>query len=330
MRAPELLPLLASLLCAAAFAREAPSDSAAPAPAPVFAPAPKPLPEGVSLTLEVEPSELSIGDLFRVTLDVECPAGWAVEMPHGVAQLGDFEVRRFVADDPRIVRRGWQRARWTGELALFGSGVFTLPALSVVLADTASGDVWRLSSDPAVVAVVPRDLDSAADIEADEPPVEISGGIPPWAWAILLPAAAALAAFLLRRRRLRLEAALPPHVRCLREIDRLLARGDGSSDDQARHNAFCLALGLALRGYLDERFGTRPLEKTARELLDELDARSGELEEWKGRIGEFCRRADLVKFAGSRLAEGEAEALAGVVRELVEATKPVEEKEKGR
>ena len=37
-----------------------------------------------------------------------------------------------------------------------------------------------------------------------------------------------------------------------------------------------------------------------------------------------------MKFAGSRLAEGEAEALAGVVRELVEATKPVEEKEKGR
>ena len=165
--------------------------------------------------------------------------------------------RRNRERERRSVRRGWQRARWTGELALFGSGVFTLPALSVVLADTASGDVWRLSSDPAVVAVVPRDLDSAADIEADEPPVEISGGIPPWAWAILLPAAAALVAFLLRRRRLRLEAALPPHVRCLREIDRLLARGDGSSDDQARHNAFCLALGLALRGYLDERFGTR-------------------------------------------------------------------------
>ena len=37
MRAPELLPLLASLLCAAAFAQEAPSDSAAPAPAPIFA-----------------------------------------------------------------------------------------------------------------------------------------------------------------------------------------------------------------------------------------------------------------------------------------------------
>ena len=310
--------LSALLLPAVAlFAQPAADSLSAPVPvgsaaAPALPPAP---PEGTKLVLEVEPSELSIGDLFRVTLTVETPEGWIAEMPHGVAQLGDFEVRRFQPEEPERFRGAagkMRRTRWKGELALFGSGLATLPSLVVAVADTATGRIWRLATDPVLVNVVSRGLDSTADIEPDDGPVETSG-IVAAAW---------------RLRAKRREAAMPPHERCLLEIERLLARGDGSSDDQARQNAFCTALGLSLRGYLDRRFGLSTLEKTTSEFIAELESRGGETASLVPGIREFCRRTDVVKFGGARLAEGEALLLADQVRDAVLKTKPADEEAK--
>ena len=326
MRASVLLPALL-LLAAAPFAQ--PADSASPVAAPAFPPAP---PEGTKLVLEVEPSELSIGDLFRVTLTVETPAGWIAEMPHGVAQLGDFEVRRFYAEEPERVRGPagkMTRTRWKGELSLFGAGLATLPSLAVAVADTATGRIWRLATDPVLVNVVSRGLDSTADIEPDDGPVETSGGIPLAAGIALgILALAGIVAAAWRLRAKRREAAMPPHERCLLEIERLLARGDGSSDDQARQNAFCTALGLSLRGYLDRRFGLSTLEKTTSEFIAELESRGGETASLVPGIREFCRRTDVVKFGGARLAEGEALLLANQVRDAVLKTKPADEEAK--
>ena len=168
------------LLAVAPFAQPAAGSVSAPVSAAASALPPAP-PEGTKLVLEVEPSELSIGDLFRVTLTVETPAGWIAEMPHGVAQLGDFEVRRFYAEEPERFRGPagkMTRTRWKGELSLFGAGLATLPSRAVAVADTATGRIWRLATDPVLVNVVSRGLDSTADIEPDDGPVETSGGIP--------------------------------------------------------------------------------------------------------------------------------------------------------
>ena len=263
------------LLAAAPFAQPAADSLSAPVPvgsaASALPPAP---PEGTRIALEVEPSELSIGDLFRVTLTVETPAGWIAEMPHGVAQLGDFEVRRFYAEEPERFRGPagkMTRTRWKGELSLFGAGLATLPSLAVAVADTATGRIWRLATDPVLVNVVSRGLDSTADIEPDDGPVETSGGIP-------------------------------------------LAAG--------------IALGLSLRGYLDRRFGLSTLEKTTSEFIAELESRGGETASLVPGIREFCRRTDVVKFGGARLAEGEALLLADQVRDAVLKTKPADEEAK--
>ncbi|MBP5350416.1 MAG: hypothetical protein J6Y56_00470 [Fibrobacterales bacterium] len=327
--------LSALLLPAVPLFAQPPADSLS-APVPVGSAAASALPpappEGTKLVLEVEPSELSIGDLFRVTLTVETPAGWLAEMPHGVAQLGDFEVRRFQPEEPERFRGPagkMQRTRWKGELALFGSGLATLPSLVVAVADTATGRIWRLATDPVLVNVVSRGLDSTADIEPDDGPVETSGGIPLAAGIALgILALAGIVAAAWRLRAKRREAAMPPHERCLLEIERLLARGDGSSDDQARQNAFCTALGLSLRGYLDRRFGLSTLEKTTSEFIAELESRGGETASLVPGIREFCRRTDVVKFGGARLADGEALLLADQVRDAVLKTKPADEEAK--
>ncbi len=290
----------------------------------------QPLPEGVALRLELDPAEVSIGDRITARLTLEYPAQMRAEMPHGVAQLGSFEVITFSEEEPTKLRKGWMKSEWSYQLALFGTGHFLLPPLLTLLSDSSTQIVWPLFTDPALVSVVSRGLDSTADIAADLPPLPLSSPIAPKIiGALLLIALLAAVVFLLFKKRWR-TLFEPPHQRALKEIDQLLAKGDGTAEEQARHNLFCLHLGLTMRGYLDRRFGLETLEKTSSELLQTLQQKKGEWSEWYEMIEEFSRRTDMVKFAGVRLNEGEAETLAAEVRRMVIATAPREEETKKR
>jgi hypothetical protein len=158
------------------------------------------------------------------------------------------------------------------------------------------------------------------DIREVKPPVPIPS-VWEWLGPVLIGLVLALAIWLgwraWRRRRGAVPSAsvlmIPPHVRArdrLREALGLIGQP----------KPFCVAISLALRVYLEERFQLRAPERTTEEFLEELQLSPRLSLRQKESLGEFLTRCDLVKFARHEPGEFALRELFDAAMRLVEET----------
>jgi hypothetical protein len=285
---------------------------AVPAAAP---PAPSP----VAVTATASKAEVTVGETITVELKASGPAGATFTFP-GEAETDAFELRTPPAD-PRAPAPEPGTHRY--EAAVYAVGEVTLPPIPVRyrLADGTEGEA---ASEPIVLKVVsllPKDPQERKLLDVRGPQAV---GIGRAFWIALVAAlvlVAALAAWLVRRRRKKegpgipAVPEMPPDVEALRALEALqasslLARGE--------YRAFYIRLAEIAKRYLERRLGAPVLEMTTAETLAFLRGhpRGGDLVPV---VRDVAEAADRIKFAkGQGLAE-EAERHLVAVRALVPA-----------
>ncbi len=286
----------------------------------------------VEVTLRLEPSDPLIGDPIHLEIEVLADDGVEVLMPEFGEALDRFLILDFapsadVADDGRnrfVQRYNLEPPR---------SGEHSVPPLLVEFVDRRAGakaapegaDAYEVLTeriDFTVESVLPE----AASDELRPMPGRLRAlgvaGVPYWVIgtvAVVLLLAGLPLAYrywqareIARRKRTAYEIARG-------ELDELLQWERHPNRDQVE--AFYVKLSGIIRRYLENRFDLHAPELTTEEFLV-VASRSPDLTpEWRERLGEFLKRADLVKFAGLVPGDTEIDESVEAARRFLEDTR---------
>jgi hypothetical protein len=293
--------------------------------------------EPARVDLVVEPEQGTVGDRFDVRLDLDLPADARFEPQTLGPTLGSLPVVSGAWEGPREAegRRLW---RWSGQVASYRTGEFTVPPVRLVVEDAAGGrhEVETPERRLRVVSVLDAAPEGAAPQElADiKPPASVP---PDFRWIVAAGGAslalllAALVLWWLHRRYAARLAAVPfddspfrrtpPHVWVYAELQRLLDQRLAESGEVDR---FFSELARLVKFYLGGRYRVALMERTTDEVpadLEQAGAPEGALAE----IAALLALCDRVKFA-HHLPDPSAcrEAIEHAYR-IVDATKPREE-----
>lgn len=225
-------------------------------------------------------------------------------------------------DSTRVSKRKESPARYDIKaymvLTTFMGGTYELPDIPVLL----DGDTLIFKAhEPLEVKELPIDMETFQ-------PNDIKGQVKfpytfkevfPWVAGILLAMAAiaGLVYYIIRRRKDAAEAAAsdPPHIRALRQLDKLRGEKYWKPEQQ---KFFYSGVTDALREYIAARYGVGAMEMTTAEIFEDLkgsDIPKDLYEEMK----ELFERADFVKFAKYIASdEDNAKVLPGAVRFVTE------------
>lgn len=300
--------VLPSLLLAAA-------TTAAPSPAPT---APSP----VSVKATASKAEVTVGEAFTVDLKATGPAGATFTFP-GEAVADAFELRTPSPDPRAEAAPAPEPGTHRYEAAVFAVGEAEVPPIPVRyrLPDGTEGEASSEAIALKVVSLLPKDKEQQklADIRG---PLPVGIGRAFWiALVALLVAAAALVAWLVRRRR-KADAPrvvpvpeLPADTEALRALDALLASGLLS---RGEYRPFYIQLAAVAKRYLERRIGAPILEMTSAETLAFLRGHphGGDLVPV---VRDLAEAADRIKFAKGQGLAQEAERHLAAVRALVPA-----------
>ncbi|HWR97451.1 MAG TPA: hypothetical protein VN317_03445 [Candidatus Methanoperedens sp.] len=280
---------LAVLLCAGAGA------AAAASPA-----------ESLAVFTSLEPAEIRVGDVARLTVTVDHPAAGVVALPElerGRA-IRVSDRRRTTGEVTGETAAGRERTTFVVSLTSFEVGEHALGGGTIHCAD--EGGSVRAAPFPVTLLRV-RSVLAGADAQPRGPRDPVRWPAPVRRWTGLAVGALLLAATVLagasrglarrRSRPRRTPTAETPHERALRALA-ALRRGELVDQRQVEQ---CIAeLSGIVRRYLEERFGLRAPELTTEELVRET-AGSGLLApEHQEAICRFLAECDLVKFARHR------------------------------
>jgi hypothetical protein len=275
----------------------------------------------VSVRATASKTEVTVGEAFTVEVRATAPAGTTFTFP-GEAASDTFELRTPPPDTKSpapAVEPGTHRY----EAAVFALGEATLPPIPVRyrLPDGTSGEASTEELALKVVSLLPKDPQEQklADIRG---PQAVGIGRPFWvALAIALVLAAALAWWLVRRRR-KIEPPralpvpeVPADLEALRALDALAASGLAS---RGEYRSFYIRLAEVAKRYLERRLGAPVLEMTTAETLAFLrgHALGGDL---LPVVRDLAEAADRIKFAKGQGLAREAERHLAAVRALVPA-----------
>lgn len=284
---------------------------------------------GLDLRLSLQPAEVELMQPVTATFDLFVGAGLTVAFaPAAAVDAEQWRVQ--VHDEPARPLFGGHWRRTVLQLRpRRGPGPLTLPSFVAKVQD---GEL--AASTPEQTVVVRSALGVAAggtpDLAAElGQTVETRGDLfaAPRAWWPWFAAAGGalsllLLAWWLRRPRASTyarEVAAPPHVRALRELQRLR---DAARTTPAQVDAFYVATSQVLRDYIEERFAVRAPERTTEEFLRELEGSVEVLREHRADLQHFLLQCDMVKFARHLPGEAEHQALWQLAVAFVEATRP--------
>lgn len=309
------LLLLSSLLALAACGGPSAPWTSAPA-------------TGLDLKLESSTDEVALLEPLQLTLDLFVAPGLDVAFaPESALDAAVWRVAVLATSTQELLGGQWRRTvlevrprRGPGPLVL---PPFRAATKDDALAATTPERTVQLRSALGSADPSPPTLEGelAASVRVFGEPFE-----PAWDWrpAALGGGGALLLLVLLglwfrpRRRTMAAEVALPPHVRALRELQRLR---DAARTTEAQIDAFYVGTSQVLRGYLEERFGLRAPERTTDEFLRELEGGDALATAHRTELERFLRQCDLVKFAGVRPGEAEHLATWQLAAAFVEATR---------
>ncbi|MCX6998393.1 MAG: hypothetical protein NTV49_15230 [Kiritimatiellaeota bacterium] len=279
---------------------------------------------GTTLTANVSTNVIRIGDLLRLRVTAEHPAGYQVLLPN-------------LARDKAVIVRDQQqqtqplpaqRARTTCDYVITslvtGQYDFVTNRVTWQLPDGQT----QMTNFPFAAFTVHSTLTGT-----NQPLRDIHGlahwpgRFPPWLSALLIAAAlAGLAVVLFRLYRRRPSARrngpppLPPHQVALAALQALLRRGW----IEAEHvEPFYVELSAIVRRYLEDRFQLRAPERTTEEFLREAATAGALTPAHQALVGAFLEQSDLVKFARYHPPSGAMRAAYAAAERLVQETIPI-------
>lgn len=286
----------------------------------------------VEATVRLEPAAPVIGDPIHLEIEVLAADGVEVLMPEFGEALDRFLILDFAPSED-VAADGRSRFIQRYNLEPPRSGDHSVPPLLVEFVDRRAGskpapdgaDAYEVLTeriDFNVQSVLPENAGNALRPLPGRLRDRGVAGVP--YWVIATVAVVALLAGLplawrywqarevARRKRSAYEIARG-------ELDELLQWERHPDRDQIED--FYVKLSGIVRRYLENRFDLRSPELTTEEFLV-VASRSPDLTpEWRDRLGEFLKQADLVKFAGVVPGEGEIEESIEAARRFLEDTR---------
>jgi len=258
----------------------------------------------VSVTIRVDPTEVTVPESVRLSLLVEADRDVEVLWPEIDNPLGPFglgEMTEALPSEQGAMRR--LERTWT--LETFVGGDFAIPPLTIRYVDRrerVDGSTAAVEGEIATPTVPVRVRPGLADAKP-----AVSLPMPGWQrvmlWALgvvaALVAVALAARWWTKRERppakdTAVDQLMPPHEWALAELDRLLAE-DLLRKGQIRE--FYYRINGLLRGYIELRFGLRAGEQTSEEFIVSLRESRDFADEHKALLGRFVAACDPVKYA---------------------------------
>ena len=279
----------------------------------------------VQLDSRVDPAQVTVGDLIRLTLTVAADPGVDVDLPEPDLDLGEFEalgheVAGPVEDDGRRI--------WTVvyTLALYKTGSFEIPPVAVSYRGEGvqAGSVRTQEHSVRVESTLSDDSKDILDIKG---PLEIPRSLwSLWPWFAAALGLAALIFLYLRRKRGEAPSAvsrkprLSPYDEAYQALRRLR---DSGLLEEGQLKPYFTRLSEIIRRYLERRYLIQAMESTTTQLLDQLRKMSLVLDELK-LFKDFFPCCDLVKFAKYTPTVPEQERVTELAFRILEVTRPTE------
>ncbi|MDI6704299.1 MAG: BatD family protein [bacterium] len=284
----------------------------------------------VKIKAEINKQHITIGDQVVYTLIVENHPKVKIDAPIDIyPKLSKFEVKNHRVIGPR---RRWGKviAKYKYTIAAFNTGKYIIPAVTLEYKDM-EGKVRYVSSKPISIFVksVRRKSDKD-DIRDIKPPLRI-----PYSWVFylilsipLLFGVLGIFGYHFCKKRKSKDSIFdstpkrPPEEVAYERLERL---GEMDLLKQGKIKEYYIILSEIIRHYLEERYGISVLDKTTNEVFQKMK----EINITKKHcllIRDFLAYCDLVKFAKHKPEEGRIEKDFGIAREIVDLTKPAEEK----
>ena len=288
----------------------------------------------VTTELVADPVEATVGQVVVLTVSVTHPEGYEVGRVDLPETWGPFEIRSQSAPQTVGNGDGTETTTQTIEAALFSTGEFTTPELSVPIRDP-QGQTFGGSVQPVSITVVSVLADGDEELQDIRPQASLP--LPPiWPWILgtaLVMVAAGVAGWLVYRRMRSkpVEASVPEAVvdpRSAYEIamDELAEIEGMRLPDRGRFKEHYTLASDALRRFLYGEHGVPAIDRTTDEIRHGLTWTPVDDEHARMVVGTL-HECDLVKFARYGPEIGEARGLVGGVRHVVELTRappPVE------
>ncbi len=286
----------------------------------------------VSAEVRAVPSKGTVGDEIRLIVRVERPKAYTVEPPSDKLKLEPFELKR-VEISPAATGKNRVTETFILTVTAFQTGDLTVPSFTLAYNDGA-GKAGRVPTPTVSVKIgsVAGKLTGKEDIKPIKGPLSLDFKV---FRTVVLGSVAGLLFVLLmvlvvRRRSRRAaidpETLLPAHERAMLEFERLQKKRWLESGEV---KAYYAELADILRRYLERRFGIEALELTSSETVARLK-QMGLPKSIVDRVRELFETADFAKFAKQVPAKVAGERARASLLEVVESTRPVEEKETKR
>ncbi len=264
-----------------------------------------------SVEVEVDRSEITIGDQIEYRMNISYDPGIEIQKPGWGEGLENFQILDFKRGNPEKVENHWETTD-VYTLSTFTPEDYIIPPVQIPI-KLPTGATQVLETQPItikVASVLPDD-DTTLELRDIHDPVPVYSGIS-WnriAWVVGALIVLGIIAFLVwRSRRSRFEPIAIPPPRPEHEIAferlRLLRKhveGWGPTPDATECKSFGLELSEALREYLERRLGVLALEMTTEEIEEvfhqfPFGGQTGEVSH-EDQLLEIFRHTDLLKFA---------------------------------
>ncbi len=279
----------------------------------------------VQLDSRVDPAQVTVGDLIRLTLTVTADPGVEVDLPEPGPDMGEFEVLGHEVAGP--VEDDGHRI-WTVvyTLALYKTGSFEIPPVAVSYRGEGvqAGSVRTQEHSVRVESTLSDDSKDILDIKG---PLEIPRSLwSLWPWFAAALGLAALIFLYLRRKGGEAPSAvsrkprLSPYDEAYRALRRLR---DSGLLEEGQLKPYFTRLSEIIRRYLERRYLIQAMESTTTQLLDQLRKMSLALDELK-LFRDFFPCCDLVKFAKYAPPVPEQERVTELAFRILEVTRPTE------
>ena len=282
--------------------------------------------EQPQVTITPDRSELTVGDVVTLSLEIRHPQGTRVVFPPLEQTLGDFEILSQSESQTAENEDNSLTSRQTLQVTLFAPGEYSFPQPGLTYIDK-NGSQSELTIPDLTLTVHSVLVEGDTELRDIKPQAEFFV-LPIWAWVLIGAALTALLVWLLvrwlKKRKNKVKAAeefvdlRPAHEIALQEIERIRTLNLPAQGNFKEHYSL---LADCLRSYLEKRFDIRATERTTSEIRSNLkDA----LLDSRQRLAftEVLSAADLVKFARFKPSESSANSILSEAEGLVRETIP--------
>ncbi len=266
--------------------------------------------------LQADKDTLSIAESLVLSLEAEVEEGFEAELPGFGEKLGEFGIKDYREEPPKLTSENKLLSRKTYTLEPFLSGEYTIESMLIRFrkrsdgVGTTEGGPGQAPAFDEEIATEPVTIKVTSLLEKDQKelalnpirgPVNLPSGSIPFSLALGFVVVALVGAgfvlfFRSRRGRSLCQEAppIPPHELAYAQLEEIL---DEKLIERGLVKLFFSKLSDVLRAYIENRFGIHAPKQTTEEFFAGLSRHAPFSTEQKGLLLEFLQDCDLVKFA---------------------------------